>query len=172
MIHDFIVDLNQFTILKRLGKGGFGEVQLVKHQKTQKLYAAKISILKYEKNEQQRSFFQELEAYLKVKHPAILSFYGFNINGFNNDHFPTIITKYMSKGSLRNVLKNNKSFSFSKKYIIIYGIAEGMRYLHSQAIMHRDLKPDNILIDDNYYPYICDFGISKISESLSISSIL
>ena len=52
----------------------------------------------------------------------------------------------------------------------MYGVAEGLRYLHSQNVLHGDLKPDNILLDENHYPYITDFGLSKFwtgSESQS-----
>ena len=52
----------------------------------------------------------------------------------------------------------------------LLGIVDAMRYLHKHGILHRDLKPQNILIDSNYYPRICDFGLSRcFSESLTKS---
>lgn len=89
---------------------------------------------------------------------------------FQMKYHPTILIQYMPNGSLANLIVNNHKFPLSKKYIILLGIAEGMKYLHSIGIIHRDLKPANVMLDSNFYPYICDFGESKMSE-LSISSI-
>ncbi|KAK8883181.1 hypothetical protein M9Y10_045831 [Tritrichomonas musculus] len=57
----------------------------------------------------------------------------------------------------------------TKKLINIYGIASDMSYLHEQNILHRDLKPENVLVDGYLYPKISDFGLSKITDFLSIS---
>ena len=139
-------------------------------ESTHRLYSAKVSKFNIETVQDQKSFFHELEALSKTNHPSILSFLGFNLKNFENDNFPTNITEYMSNGSLDHALKKQSFLTINNKYIILYGIAEGMKYLHSQGIIHRDLKPGNILLNDNLYPYICDFGLSKLSD-LSISSI-
>ena len=68
----------------------------------------------------------------------------------------------MINGSLDNAIAKSNLTTFNK-YIILYGIAEGMKYLHSIGIIHRDLKPSNILLDENFYPKICDYGTSKLS---------
>ena len=83
----------------------------------------------------------------------------------------------MPNGSLEDILgRSRKSatkhfLNNSQKYIILLGIALGMKYLHSIGVIHRDLKPDNILLDENFYPKICDFGISFISD-LQLSKII
>ena len=171
MFHKYIIDLNDFEIIKAIGSGGFGIVYLVERKDTHKIFSAKVYKFNIETIQDQQSFFQELEALSKAKHPSILSFLGFNLKNFEKENFPTIITEYMSNGSLDHALKKPSYLTMSNKYIILYGIAEGMKYLHSQGIIHRDLKPGNILLNDNLYPYIGDFGLSKISD-LSVSSIL
>ena len=171
MFHKYIIDLNDFEIIKAIGSGGFGIVYLVERKDTHKIFSAKVYKFNIETIQDQQSFFQELEALSKAKHPSILSFHGFNLKNFEKENFPTIITEYMSNGSLDHALKKPSYLTMSNKYIILYGIAEGMKYLHSQGIIHRDLKPGNILLNDNLYPYIGDFGLSKISD-LSVSSIL
>lgn len=170
MFDKYIIDLNDYKIIKAIGSGGFGIVYLIEQESTHRLYSAKVSKFNIETVQDQKSFFHELEALSKTNHPSILSFLGFNLKNFENDNFPTIITEYMSNGSLDQALKKQSFLTMNNKYIILYGIAEGMKYLHSQGIIHRDLKPGNILLNDNLYPYICDFGLSKLSD-LSISSI-
>ena len=71
------------------------------------------------------------------------------------------------KGSLQELLDNIRrsltpaGFNDTHKQIIITGIAYGLKYLHSLEILHRDIKPGNILLDKNYYPKITDFNLSK-----------
>ena len=62
-----------------------------------------------------------------------------------------------------------KKWDDTKKLINIYGIASGMSYLHSHKVIHRDLKLENILLDEYLNPKISDFGLSKIIDFLSIS---
>ena len=66
-----------------------------------------------------------------------------------------LILDYMKNGSLKDNFANLQNLMMrKKKYIILLGTALGMKYLHSLGIIHRDLKPDNILLDDDFYPYI------------------
>lgn len=52
-------------------------------------------------------------------------------------------------------------FDWRKRYYIIRGICEGLRYLHDENVLHLDLKPSNILLDHNLVPKITDFGLSR-----------
>lgn len=172
MIPDYIIDLGEYKEVQHIGSGAYGDVYLVEQIKMKKLYAAKIFRKEISSAKDQKIFFQELITYSKVKHNSILSLQGFNMMNFDDEHKPTIITNYMKNGSLDEYLKKNPELSSSNKYIILLGIAEGMKYLHSNGIIHLDLKPGNVLLDDNIFPRICDFGISKISDlSLSIEFI-
>lgn len=66
----------------------------------------------------------------------------------------------MPNGSLREILDKSRhllaphEWTDTKKYINLLGIALGMKYLHSQNVVQRDLKPSNILLDENFYPHI------------------
>lgn len=172
MLSDFIVNLNDYEVVKSLGEGSSGVVQLVKFKASEKLFAAKTFKHELENTQQQQSFFREIESFSKVKNPAVLSLIGFSLLDFKKQHLPTIITNYMPKGSLDRMILNKYNFTSSQKYIILLGIAEGMKYLHSISIAHRDLKPANILIDDNFYPYICDFGESRFFNSKTQTDLM
>uniref|UniRef100_A0ACD5T6M2 Uncharacterized protein n=1 Tax=Avena sativa TaxID=4498 RepID=A0ACD5T6M2_AVESA len=70
--------------------------------------------------------------------------------------------EYVPNGSLDKHIKDASSgLEWSKRYEIIKGICEGLRYLHDKHIIHLDLKPDNILLDDHMLPKIADFGLSR-----------
>lgn len=165
MDDSLLLDLNDFKIIRKLGNGACGDVYLVKEKSSAKLFAAKVSRVECKSLSDQKSFFREILSLSKAKHPAVLSLIGFNLTNFEGDHYPTIVTEFMPKGSLGDILNGNINLPQSKRYIILLGIAEGMKYLHSIGITHRDLKPGNIVLDDNFYPYISDFGASKLANS-------
>lgn len=74
------------------------------------------------------------------------------------------IFPYFQK-NLRNVIYEN--LHYATKLKILSGISEGIQYLHENGIIHKDIKPDNILLDSNYCPLIIDFGISDINKETS-----
>ncbi|KAF7105764.1 hypothetical protein CFC21_106542 [Triticum aestivum] len=77
--------------------------------------------------------------------------------------------EYLPKGCLADYLSDASCrLEWTTRYEIIKGICEGVHYLHGQRIIHMDLKPQNVLLDDNMVPRIADFGLSRrLSESKS-----
>lgn len=163
---------------KFLGEGAFGKVYIAKSLKDEAQYAAKIiDPKKLSKGSQQMMLIRESGILNKLHHPAIIKFYGINFHSFDDESKfqPVIIIEYLEHGSIRDVIdkskrKSQQNFDATKRYICLLGIAEAMRYLHEHGVIHRDLKLQNVLLDSNYYPRVCDFGLSKcFMESLSPS---
>ena len=170
-------DTSAYTVTdKKLGEGAFGKVFVVKSKTGEELYAAKIiNTTGIFSSRDQMLFLRESLILHKLNHPSIVKFYGINLHSFDNPTTlsPTILTEYCVNGSLKVLLDKEKmniadsNWSPTKKYICLLGISDAMRYLHRGGIIHRDLKAENILIDGNYYPKVCDFGLSRcFSESL------
>lgn len=173
-ITDYIVDLNQFNIIKKnKWKGACGYISIVKEKSTNTQYVAKIlkNSLKNDVNAQ-KDFFN----YIKIEHilrgyPNIVNFVGFNLSSFqerDNSINPTIFLEFINNGTLDDYLessnlrkKKTKFLSNTKKQICMLGIAIGAHIIHQNGIVHLDLKPDNILLDENLYPKINDFGSAK-----------
>lgn len=70
--------------------------------------------------------------------------------------------EYASNGDLLNYLKQNKIFSENDAKFMFFQICIALRYIHSKSIIHRDIKLDNILLDNNFKCKICDFGVSRV----------
>ncbi|KAK8839074.1 hypothetical protein M9Y10_032543 [Tritrichomonas musculus] len=174
-----IINLSDFQVLKHIGEGSFGDVYQIKNKTTNKMYAAKI--LKnqissdYLHNEETLLFFREVKLLSILNHPSFIRFKGYSSVNFEQLPYPTIITQFASNGTLKDIIKSEslglspKGWDETKKLINIYGIAEGLKYLHYNNIIHRDLKLENILLDDNLYPKISDFGLIKSIKSESKS---
>ena len=168
-----ILDINNYEIIIKddkkeiLGKGYFGAVYLVKKKGTNELYAAKRSKDEYQVDlAKKQDIEQELFSFCKLKHPAIVDIIGYSLTDFNGEDYPVIIMKYMPNLSLANVFKNNREkLTPKRKYILILGISLALEYIHSKNIVHRNLKPGNILIDEKFYPYVSDFSIVYISDT-------
>lgn len=173
------LDIQNYTILYSIGSGSFSNVYLVQNKKTQKTYAAKVSLFtvdqKTQKNIETLLLFREVNLMTLLNHPNILKFVGYSQTDFEGYRNPTIITEYASNGSLRDIINmenlglSPKDWNSTKKLITIYGISSGMSYIHKHKVIHRDLKAENILFDEFLHPKISDFGLSKINDFISKS---
>ncbi|KAK8870882.1 hypothetical protein M9Y10_008780 [Tritrichomonas musculus] len=176
---DAFFQINEYKLGEELGEGSFGNVYIAENVNDHQKYAAKIinTDAGFDGREQML-FLRESFLLHKLDHPSIVKFKGINFRSLKDPtkFDPTIVTEYFPHGSLKDNLEKEKKFQSdiewtgTKKYITILGISDAMRYLHEHGIVHRDLKPENILADSNYYPRVCDFGLSRcFSTSLSNS---
>lgn len=156
---------------KRLGRGNYGIVyQVSKVGKPDEIYAAKIiDVDKKFDGDDQMLIMRESVTLSTLDHQSIVKFYGISFRSFEDEAIlqPSILTEYVPNGSLMDILEKERKghttvdWSATKKCICLLGVANAMKYLHEHGILHLDLKPENILIDGEYYPKVCDFGLSR-----------
>lgn len=124
-----------------------------------------------------KEFQQEAECLLKVKHKNIVRFIGYcadtkgSMEMFEGKYVLVdtvqrlLCFEYLPKGSLEHYINDaSGGLEWSNRYTIIKGICEGLNYLHQNKILHLDLKPSNILMDEDMVPKIIDFGQSRFLE--------
>lgn len=157
------LDLSNYIPLDKIGEGAFGSVYKVQDKSTGAIYAAKI----FNDQEPEAYLTREVNILAGISNPCVIKYIGYSPTDFDGNPNPVIILECMQNGSLEHIIDEerrataSKKWDWTKKLIMIYGIAYGMKYLHHYNIIHRDLKPGNILADDNLYPKITDFGLSK-----------
>lgn len=167
----YIVDVNDYKVIDRVESGGFGSVFSVEDNNTKKMYAAKILNTHKDDLQYKRMINREIGIMIKCKHPTIINFIGFSLQDFNNQDNVTIFMDLAKRGSLSEFLQKVQkglldcSYDNTNRQIILVGIARGMMYLHQNHVIHRDLKPGNILLDEDLHPLITDFGLSKLNET-------
>jgi serine/threonine protein kinase len=76
-----------------------------------------------------------------------------------------MVMEFIKNGNLYDVLQNTQ-ITDKKLFKMIEDICHGMNYLHNKGVLHLDLKPMNLLVDDNLTVKVCDFGLSKFSKEL------
>ena len=147
--YDFIRDK------KPLGKGAFGEVWKVMHEKSQKNYCVKI-LDKRDIFEQKliNQINKEICIMYNINHPYSIKLF----NHFEDNEKLYLIMELATGGNLYNYIQNfkNKKIDFIKKIII--QTIEIIKYLHSKEIIYRDIKPENILLDKDNNVKLCDYG--------------
>eukprot|EP00035_Acanthoeca_spectabilis_P033031 m.21650 g.21650 ORF g.21650 m.21650 type:complete len:1167 (+) comp5717_c0_seq1:171-3671(+) len=104
-------------------------------------------------------FNKECRILIKLKHPNLLRFFGY---GTTEDGYGFIVTEFMALGSLRAILDDATAhpLPWGTRYSIALQISLGMEHLHGIPLIHRDLKPDNVLADEGYRVKVADFGSS------------
>jgi tRNA A-37 threonylcarbamoyl transferase component Bud32 len=111
-------------------------------------------------------FKREIKLIASLEHPAIVPVY--DVGGEDN-HQPFFVMRYMSGGSLSEMIQKGR-FSLRDAALVIERIASALDHAHSRGVIHRDIKPDNVLFDTSNNPYISDFGVAKFTESLVSST--
>lgn len=167
---------NGFSDDRIVGSGTFGKVYKGVHKDGQEIAVKllKDSISGIDNKE----FLQEFRNLTRLKHQNIVKLVGFCDEAEDvpmNYEGKTIVAQrmhralcfeYMRKGSLeKHLYDEHQGFGWRERYKIIKGICEGLKHLHmglEGPVYHLDLKPGNILLDDNMAPKIADFGLSKV----------
>ena len=157
---------NRYQLKKLLGRGGFSEVWLAQDTFTSidialKVYAPGSGM----DDDGVKTFSEEIRRTWTLNHSALLKPQHFDVD----NNMPYLIMPYCSEGScLRRVGKMSESDIWS----LLADVAAGLDYLHSQDVIHQDIKPDNILIDNNGRCLISDFGISTRARSTLRKSVM
>jgi len=151
---------DEFNICKSLGKGSFGEVYQC-HLEGIKIA---VKVLKWNGSHNEgakKSFTSEVRTLGLTQHINLVRLLGYCIEGLHH----ILVYEYMSNKSLDQWLSHDKHLNWNKRTSIIIGVAQGLAYLHHKcdpAIIHLDIKPGNILLDNDYTPKLADFGLAKI----------
>ena len=162
-----------YTVIKFLGKGGFGEAYLVKSNMTKKNYVMKS--INFELLDEKNKLYTINEAILlkNIDHPNIIKFKEvFEVKKPNIQLI--IIMEYAENGDLNKLLETNinKKVYFKENILInwLCQICSALKYIHYKKIIHRDIKPANIFMNNLGQIKLGDFGISKNLKNLELAS--
>ena len=154
--------ISHYRILERLGAGGMGEVYLAEDLKLGRKVAIKVLSQEYTTNrERLHRFEQEACAASSLNHPNILTIY--EVGSENGRHF--MATEYIDGITLRHKLQE-RPLTVSEVLEIAIQIASALDEAHSAGIVHRDIKPDNVMVRRNGYVKLLDFGLAKLTERI------
>ena len=164
--------IEDFELIKRLGEGSFGVVNLMVHKVTKAQYAIKIINKRNKTNIEEKPYFiREIEIMYKVHHPNVVRLYGH----FEDDNFCYFIMEYITKGNIFNLIPKDRTKRLSTPLVasIMKDVISAVYFLHNMAtpIIHRDIKPENVLLDDGKVGKLTDFGWSNYSEGQNRTTV-
>ena len=153
------VTLDDFEILKVLGRGSFGKVCLVRNKQTKEIYAMKS--LKKDvllDNDQVESTILEKKILEQLQHPFLVGL----VFCFQSEERIYFVMPFIRGGELFRHLRKEKYFDEDKVRFYAASIGIALDYLHNKGIIYRDIKPENILIGEDGYIKLIDFGMAKM----------
>ncbi len=165
--------IKHYRIDKMLGQGGMGAVYRATDLQLQRPVAFKVMHPQFAvQHEFQQRFLQEARASAALDHPNIIRIYEFDLD----NKMLYMVTEFVAGGSLRDYLKQlydqRKFIEVSEAMALTRQIADALDYAHSQGVLHRDVKPDNVLLkissssgdEVSFRGILTDFGLAKLAE--------
>ncbi|CAM9828208.1 unnamed protein product [Scytosiphon promiscuus] len=149
-----------------IGKGSFGAVHIGLNEESGDLIAVKVLSLK--NADQAEELYTEIELMRQLTHPNIVCYLGAEVN--DSEKTISIFQEWIP-GSVTTLLVNFGAFSDRRIAGYTKQILLGLVYLHSERVIHRDIKGGNILIDDRGVVKLCDFGASKLLDAESFAGV-
>ncbi|XP_015225351.1 PREDICTED: rho-associated protein kinase 1, partial [Cyprinodon variegatus] len=153
-IRDLRMKAEDYEVVKVIGRGAFGEVQLVRHKSTHKVYAMKL-LSKFEmiKRSDSAFFWEERDIMAFANSPWVVQLFF----AFQDDRYLYMVMEYMPGGDLVNLMSN---YDVPEKWARFYTaeVVLALDGIHSMGFIHRDVKPDNMLLDKSGHLKLADFG--------------
>ena len=151
-----------YTVEKLLGKGGMGAVYLMRGASGSE-YAVKIMFPDKVTHDLRRRFAKEAEFAIKIRHRNLVSVY--DVGEDPETGLCYMIMDYVAGGSLSDMLKRRGRLPIGEAVSIASQVAAALEVAHRHGLVHRDIKPDNILFDADGTPRLADLGVAKFDES-------
>jgi len=152
--------LGNYRLLRPLGRGSFAEVYLGEHIHLESQAAIKVlrSVLQ---DEHKDDFLMEARRLVRLKHPHIVRFLEFGFEG----GVPFLVMEYAPNGSLRTPYPAGSQIPLETIVSYVKQVASALQYLHEQELIHRDVKPENMLLGSNQEVLLSDLGIAAVAHA-------
>lgn len=153
--------LGENAIVAKIGEGGMGEVFLAEHRRMKRPVVIKVLPQDATKSDYALKRFQrEVEAAAKLSHPNVVT--AFDAGEENGIHY--LVMEFVDGRDLASVVNEQGPLSISSAVDCILQAAHGLQYAHTQGIIHRDIKPDNLLLDKSGTIKILDMGLARFDR--------
>ncbi len=160
-----VVNYGELVLGEEIGKGAYGKV--VKGEYMGRKVACKVmSLVKEEKEQEQLR--REIQLQFAAKHPSIVEMFGLSMDPDKN---LVIVMELVEGGDLLSLLKNAaEPLEWTERARMAKELASAVAFLHGRGVLHRDIKSENILVDEERRVKLCDFGFARAVETRARAS--
>lgn len=151
--------LGRFELLDEVGVGSFGHVFRARDSELDRIVAVKVQRAgRFATEEDARRFLREARSAAPLVHPSIVSLYD---TGCTDEGVCFLVTEFVDGETLDDRLRSGR-LEFRETATLVAQVADALHYAHQHGVVHRDVKPSNILIDTSGKPHVSDFGLAKL----------
>jgi len=160
-----LANQNRYRVIRELGKGGMGKVYLAEHSTMNRLVAIKVIRKELIGDDQAvQRFRSEILATAKLSHPNVVTAYDAESNNDNGSCY--LVTEYVDGCNLSELMsRQTNAIPVSKSCDLILQAANGLQHALDYGLVHRDIKPHNLLIDTKGTVKVADFGLALIRDA-------
>jgi serine/threonine protein kinase len=152
--------LGQYQIQEVIGTGGMATVYKAQHTRLNRTVAIKMMHPQYLADEQfQVRFEREAQVIARLDHPNIVTVYDYD----EYERQPYLVIRYIEGQTLKHVIRQG-ALPLPLILRVMNGVASALDYAHQQGVLHRDVKPSNIILSEDLTPYVTDFGLARMAQ--------
>ncbi len=158
--------LGNYRLVRLLGRGGFAEVYLGEHIRLNTQAAIKVRYEQFDKDDAEQ-FLKEARTIANLVHPHIVRIFDFDVH----EGMPFLVMDYAPNGTLRRRYPKNTRVPLETIISHIKQITDALQYAHDEKFIHRDIKPDNMLLGRRDDILLSDFGLALVAQSTRQQSL-
>lgn len=153
--------IGKYDVLREIGRGGMGKVYAAVDPTIGRMVAIKqVTAVVSDDPDLLKRFYREAQSTGKLQHPNIVTLYDLG----EQDGIPYLVMEYLEGESLEKIIQERRPYTVAEKLTIIIQVCEGLAYAHQREIIHRDIKPGNIVVLNDGGVKIVDFGIAQFGN--------
>src|SRR3989449_4908441 len=151
--------IGHYKVIEVIARGGMGEVYRARDDRLNRAVAIKVISAEHVNESARRRFEQEARMASALNHPHILTVH--EAGEFEGQQY--LVTEFIDGGTVREWAQDNKP-DWRQVVDLLIGVADGLACAHEAGMLHRDIKPDNILVTKSGYAKLADFGLAKLTQ--------
>jgi hypothetical protein len=158
--------IGRFTVTRLLGRGGMGEVYLARDPVLERPVAIKLIGTALDDEAARRRLVREARTTGRLRHPNIVTIY----EAGEHESRSYIAMEYVPGETLGGIIRRRAAISLRQRLEMVEGACAGLAHAHRAGVIHLDIKPDNLMLDDAGVVKVLDFGISRVLRSETLAT--